>query len=132
MNKMNWLNECKIHNKQLTSRNKFNNGIFNMKFRILFASDQIDWFTSLRWVSHARSCLVLLVDAAALAQKTFTILRFLFMLDNGAASTANCSSNVFDTVALEVVLFANRLALHRDRDTGNAEAGGTTEQQALL
>lgn len=69
---------------------------------------------------------------AALAQKTLTILRFLVMLDNGAASTANCPSNVFNAVALEIVLLANRLALHCDRDTGNAEAGGATEQQTLL
>lgn len=96
----------------------------------MFVIDQIDHFTLLGWVIHARRSLILHANAA-LAEKTFAMLRFLVILDECAASAANGPDEVFDAVAFEVILFANRLALHRDGDTGTANAAGSTEQQAL-
>lgn len=56
----------------------------------------------------------------------------LVVLNNGAASAAPGSENVLGAVAFEIVLFAEHLALHGNRDAEAADVSGTNKQKALL
>jgi len=62
-------------------------------------------------------------------QECLAILRLLLQLDQIAASTAEGLGNVFNTVALKVVLFADGGALHAGKDPMETTAAGAAEEK---
>lgn len=82
-------------------------------------------------VLHLGVGLVLLLDTGVVGQEALAVLSLLVGLDERAAPAAARERNVDEAAALEVVLFADVLALHGHGDPVQAEAARAAEEQAL-
>lgn len=81
-------------------------------------------------VGHATlGGLVLLLDRVV--EQRFAVLDLLVLLHQRAAPAAAGRGEVAEAAALEVVLLADLLALHRHHAGRKGDAGGSEEQEAL-
>jgi len=84
---------------------------------------------SLLGISHSAGGLVLsLLNVRR--EELLMVLGLLVLLNEGAAATAAGEEDIGDAVSLEVVLFADVLALHGQRNKPETEAVDTTKKEA--